>query len=183
MVIRGFLVIGAVAAAAAVMFLYLAGYRFYIVRSGSMEPYIHTGSMEIVDCRFRYSGIQTGDVVCFASAGGMPVVHRVANVTGNGLETKGDANDVSDGITVLPGNYIGKAVFQIPYAGYAAAFAASKKGRIAVITAIAMLLIIALFPAQDAKKRERLSAGLPKQRRVTYGKPGGKCPDEPLKRK
>lgn len=181
--IRSLLVIGAAVAAATVMFLYLAGYRFYVVRSGSMEPYIHTGSMEIVDCRSRYSGIQEGDVVCFASAGGMPVIHRVAHVTEEGLETQGDANDVSDGITVSPENYIGKAVFQIPCAGYAAAFAASKKGRIALVTVIVMLLIITLFPVQDAKKRKRLSAGLPRQSRMTYGKPGGKGPDEPLKRK
>ncbi|MBR6230345.1 MAG: signal peptidase I [Lachnospiraceae bacterium] len=181
--VRSFLVVEAAVAAAAVMFLYLAGYRFYIVRSGSMEPFIHTGSMEIVDCRSRYYDIQTGDVVCFASAGGMPVIHRVAHVTENGLETKGDANDISDGITVIPENYIGKAVFQIPYAGYAAVFAASKKGRIAIITAIAVLLIITLFPVRDSKTRKRLSAELPRQSRMTYEKAGGKCPEEPLKRK
>ena len=152
--IRIFLVTEAVAAAALIMFLYLAGYRFYIVRSGSMEPFIQTGSVEIVDCRSRYSGIQAGDVVCFTSAGGVPVIHRVVSVTENGLETQGDANDVSDGITVVPKNYIGKAVFQIPYAGYAAAFAASPKGRIAVITVIAVLLIITLFPVRDEKKNK-----------------------------
>ena len=146
------LVTAVLAAAASVMFLYLAGYRFYVVRSGSMEPFIHTGSLEIVDCRSGLSGIETGDVVCFDTPGGMTVIHRVVSVTEKGLETQGDANDVSDGITVVPENYIGEAVFQIPYAGYAAAFAASKKGRIAIITVIAVLLIITLLPVRDGKK-------------------------------
>ena len=38
------------------------------------------------------------------------------------------------------------------FAVYAAAFAASKKGRIAIITVIAVLLIITLVPVRDGKK-------------------------------
>ncbi len=97
---------------------YACGIRSYIVMSGSMEPKLQTGSVCFVDTRFPYEEIQRGDVIAFRHGSGM-VTHRVVAVTEEGLETKGDANDLSDGITTTDDNFHGKTVLSIPYVGYA----------------------------------------------------------------
>ena len=79
--------------------LLLAGIRPYVVLSGSMEPVIRTGSLCFVYRRADYEDICTGDIIAFHVQGGNLVTHRVIAVTEEGLETKGDANELSDGIT------------------------------------------------------------------------------------
>ncbi len=97
--------------------VFLVGIRCYIVMSGSMEPAIPTGSVCFVNTCVKYEDIQEGDVIAFFHGGGM-VTHRVLSVTDEGLETKGDANGRSDGITTGPENFHGKTIFHIPYVGY-----------------------------------------------------------------
>lgn len=94
--------------------LYLAGIKTYFVRSGSMEPEIHTGSICIVNTHKAYEKIKIGDIVAYQSALGIPVTHRVIRITEAGFETKGDANDLSDGIAVTPQNYLGQTCFSVP---------------------------------------------------------------------
>lgn len=96
---------------------FACGFRSYIVMSGSMEPDIGTGSICFVDTGYSYDQLREGDVVAFRHGGDM-VTHRVVTVTEEGLETKGDANDRSDGITVTENNFHGKTIFSIPYVGY-----------------------------------------------------------------
>lgn len=100
---------------------FLWGIRCYIVTSGSMEPAIPTGSICLVDVRADYEKIQTGDVIVFLRGRGL-VTHRVVEVTAEGLETKGDANERSDGITTGPENFRGKTIGYVPYVGYVLVF-------------------------------------------------------------
>ena len=97
------------------------GIRSYIVLSGSMEPAIPTGSVCFVNTCVNYEDVKEGDVIAFFHGGGM-VTHRVLQVTEQGLETKGDANGRSDGITTGPDNFHGKTIFHIPYVGYMVEF-------------------------------------------------------------
>lgn len=94
--------------------LRFAGIRTYLVRSGSMEPAVHTGSVCLVDTRVAYDDIRTGEIVAYRSKLGGLVTHRVIAVTGEGLETKGDANDLTDGIAVTAENYLGRTCFVFP---------------------------------------------------------------------
>ena len=96
---------------------YLMGYRAYIVMSGSMEPQISTGSLCLVDTNARYEDIRVGDVIVFGQYHGL-VTHRVIAVTEEGLETKGDANEVTDGVRVNQTNFKGKTIGAIPGVGY-----------------------------------------------------------------
>ena len=100
-----------------IVFAYLLGYRCYIVMSGSMEPQLPTGSLCLVDTRVEYETIGVGDVIVYAQHNGL-VTHRVVAVTEDGLETKGDANDISDGIRVTRANFGGKTMGAIPGLGY-----------------------------------------------------------------
>lgn len=102
----------------AVMFAWCFGVRPYVVLSGSMEPQIHTGSICFINTRASYEDVEAGDVIAYEAASDMVVTHRAVRVTRTGIETKGDANDVSDGITTTKDNFKGKLVFDIPRAGY-----------------------------------------------------------------
>ena len=118
---------------------FACGIRWYIVMSGSMEPDIRTGSVCFVDTRAVYEEIREGDVIAFYRGSGL-VTHRVIAVTEAGLETKGDANPRSDGITVAPDNFHGKTVGSLPYAGYV--LYVLKKPEILWISCIAMAVIL-----------------------------------------
>lgn len=100
---------------------FVCGLRCYIVTSGSMEPAIPVGSVCLVDTSVKYGEIQPGDVIAFRRGNGL-VTHRVVAVTADGLETKGDANERSDGITTGPDNFHGKTIGYLPGMGYGLLF-------------------------------------------------------------
>ncbi len=108
---------GTVIATALAVFLFLLvlwkGYWPMIVLSGSMEPGIRIGDIVVVKKTQQEPRI--GDVVAYKYSG-MIILHRVINVTGNQLVTKGDANDAPDNpITVK--QVLGKLYLHVPYAG------------------------------------------------------------------
>ena len=96
---------------------YICGIRPYIVMSGSMEPVIQTGSLCFVDTNAVYDQVKAGEIIAFRQENGM-VTHRVITVLKEGLETKGDANERTDGITTTEENFCGKTLFALPYVGY-----------------------------------------------------------------
>ncbi len=97
--------------------------------------------------------MKQGDVAAFRLSGGGQVLHRVIQVTEEGMETKGDANDLSDGISVTEGNYIGKAIFSVPALGYLIVAVQSGKGKILCFTGIVCLLIAGMLSKEKAGYR------------------------------
>ena len=101
----------------------LAGYQMLIVRSGSMEPTISTGSTVLVQ-PVAPATLRVGDVITFERSDGPPVMvtHRIVEVLDAGppptFRTKGDANTTVDPYTVTFHSTGGKVVFAVPYAGY-----------------------------------------------------------------
>ena len=61
--------------------------------------------------------IAVGDVIQFQTETGVSCIHRTINITETGIETKGDNNDNSDGITTIAQNFQGKVIFNIPKVG------------------------------------------------------------------
>ena len=100
------------------MSLYLYGIRPYVVRTGSMEPAIKTGSVCFVNHKIPFEEIQQGDVIAFFM-GETIVTHRAVQVSENQIMTKGDANEIADASPVTKENYSGKTVLAIPEIGYA----------------------------------------------------------------
>jgi signal peptidase len=101
----------------------LAGYQMLIVRSGSMEPTIRTGSTVLVQ-PVAPATLRVGDVITYERADGPPVMvtHRIVEVLNAGppptFRTKGDANDTEDPYTVTFHTTGGKVIFAMPFAGY-----------------------------------------------------------------
>ena len=123
----------------------LVGYQMLIVRSGSMEPTIHTGSAVLVQ-PVPPESLRIGDVITFERTDGAVAVvtHRVVGkVEGAAtptFQTKGDANNTPDPYTV---NYRGtgwKVVASLPFAGYAMNWLSSPGARAVLIGAPALAL-------------------------------------------
>lgn len=123
------------------------GYDVYILKSGSMSPTLCVGGLVIVDKNYAYEGIKRNDIIVFL-AGDDRVTHRVLEVKAEGLETKGDANNVSDGVSTTADNYIGKVIFSNNSLGffYEAVFAAENK-MTSVVILISLFLLSHLFSA------------------------------------
>ena len=136
--------------------LYLFKIRPYIVKTGSMEPAIHTGSVVFVNERAELSGIKVGDVITFRKGGEMLVTHRVVKVGDGEYTTKGDANSVNDPEPVTRENYIGKTVTVLPGLGGLFTFLKSTAGRISVGCLIGALLLLSFIPQR--KKNESKEA-------------------------
>lgn len=116
-----------------------------IVRSGSMEPNIPTGSLVIVKPESSYS---IGDVITFGAdtQTQVPTTHRiVAYEAGeNGatdFQVKGDANEDPDPNPVRRADVIGKVAFHVPKVGYVLAFARTPLG-FALLVGIPAALVI-----------------------------------------
>lgn len=131
--------------------LYIIGIEPFVVISGSMEPTIHTGSLSFINKHAKYDSIKEKDIIAFTVATGDRVTHRVIKITAEGFETKGDANDVSDGISTTRMNFIGKNIFSIPVAGYGVRLIQTPKGKIILGTVIAVILFLGLAMGDDKK--------------------------------
>lgn len=110
-------------------FALLLAWAFFVqsdtrrVDGTSMLPTLEGGDLAVIQS-VPISQIHVGDIIVYnglCSAGGESVVHRVVNITAQGLITKGDNNAMTDqayGIAISPITaqcLEGKVVFVIPY--------------------------------------------------------------------
>ncbi len=130
------------------LILFACGIKPYITMSGSMEPAIQTGSVCFVNIKADYDDMKTGDVIAYRTSAGGLVTHRVISVREEGLETKGDNNDVSDGVSTTALNFHGETLFSVPYVGYVLK-ALQKPVNFAMI--IIVVIGIFLFNAIDSR--------------------------------
>ena len=131
----------------------LTGVVPYVVLSGSMEPQIRTGSVCFVNTKASFEEIKAGDVIAFETVNGTLVTHRVIKIKDGAMETKGDANQVTDGFTTTKENFRGKSVFSIPCAGYVISWLQTVRGKIIWITGTITLLLGSLL--MDETKRNK----------------------------
>ncbi len=95
------------------------GYSLFRVETGSMEPTISTGALLV--CKEReIADVELDDIICYRSKSkqmlGQVITHRVIKISTSDdgnllLETRGDANTVSDGFYVTEDNLIGAVVW------------------------------------------------------------------------
>ncbi len=116
-----------------------------IVKSGSMEPTIPTGSVVVVMPSKTYT---VGDVITFGkdTKTEIPTTHRIVsireNVQGDYYTTKGDANEEQDPREIAAKEILGKVVFHVPYAGYILDFARQPLGFALLIGLPAAMIVI-----------------------------------------
>ncbi len=131
----------------------LAGYKSYLVQSGSMEPTIMTGDIVVVHQQSEYL---KNDVVTFFNSEGRIVTHRIISDSKEAentvYATKGDANRSSDNDMVTSDKIIGKVILVIPKLGYFVAFSKSLPGLFILIFVPAFTLILdELLKLKNAK--------------------------------
>ena len=121
-------------------------YQALVVRSGSMEPTIPTGSV-VFYRKIDAAKVKVGDVIVFAKPGqeNEKVTHRVYQISrdpngGRYFTTKGDANGTPDEWRVPAAGTGWIAVAHVPAIGYALADIQSPLGRILLLLVPALLL-------------------------------------------
>lgn len=122
------------------------GYGAAVVLSGSMEPELSAGDLIVVKEAENY---KQNDIVVFQDGNSL-VVHRIIEIDGETVTTKGDANKVADepiSITAVKG----KVLFWIPFAGNVVGFLKTPVGTICLI-AVAIALIE--IPHRNEKKKD-----------------------------
>lgn len=133
-----------------------AGYRSYVVASGSMEPLFPVGTIVYVE-ETEPLLLRTGEIIVFndPSRGTTPITHRVvANNTDKQLiRTKGDANEGEDVNPVTYDNVIGTVEYYLPYVGYAISLFASTFGKI-----VACLILVEAWLLMELGRRMKMRA-------------------------
>ncbi len=124
----------------------ILGYKFLVVRSGSMEPAMKTGSLLLIKSN-ENNEYQEGDIVTFGpvSDAKMLITHRISKVEGKNGElvytTKGDANDGPDPRKLREEQILGKFFLAIPLIGYVVGFTQTPLGVTLLIVIPATILI------------------------------------------
>ena len=134
--------------------LFLVGVKPYVVESDSMKPKFEAGDICFINTKTDYKTIKEKDIIAFKLTTGKYITHRVIKITDEGLETKGDANNVSDGISTTEDNYIGKNVFSLPKLGFAIKAIQTTKGKIIGTTIVIILLILGFVIGEPSKKNK-----------------------------
>lgn len=134
--------------------LFLLGIKPYVVESDSMKPTFAAGDICFVNTKEKYESIEKKDIIAFKIESGKFITHRVINVTDEGLETQGDANKTSDGISTTKDNYIGKNVFSIPKVGFVIKAIQTTKGKIIGATIVIAMFIIGLVIGEPNKEKK-----------------------------
>ncbi|MGI8631663.1 MAG: signal peptidase I [Solirubrobacterales bacterium] len=167
-----------------------------VVMSASMEPTIDTGDVIVMKKLGREP--RKGDIVAIT----VPeearrklsypprVVHRVVEVKGDKLVTKGDARDEPDPFTVSAESVQATVAFTIPAAGKAVAFITSPLGLVWIAAGVLLLVVMPHFEAQREQSamqqaelgsigelRDRLDAVLDGDGVVAARAPPGPVPD------
>lgn len=122
------------------------GRQTLVVRSGSMEPAIPTGSVVVVR-PVRPETLRIGDVITFERSDGdvAVVTHRIVDVLRSGpspiFQTQGDANAAPDPMPVQYRNQGWLVTAVVPYAGYFLNALSHPLARAALIGIPALLLV------------------------------------------
>lgn len=142
--------VGAVAAVSVVVIasltLVLVGYRPLVVRSGSMVPTYRAGDVVLVE-QVPVAELRPGDVASLSYYPPLEesMTHRVRSVTrppgGITVETRGDANRVSEVWTVTPDAVAGRVVASIPALGAPATMARAMAGPAVLMAALAAVAV------------------------------------------
>ena len=140
------------------------GRHFLVVRSGSMEPAMKTGSLAVARriSPADVSSLDVGEVVVYRSLVDpeMLIMHRIVARTANSrgevqFVTKGDANVAEDSLLLDASRIVGTVSFSVSRAGYLVA--ALEQGQLLKLVLLAFVLVsIAVVLSNWANRPELL---------------------------
>ena len=123
------------------------GYGGAVVLSGSMEPTIMVDELIIVKAEDSYD---VGDVVVYQN-GSMMVVHRIMDMDGETVITRGDANNMDDSPVELA-RIKGKVIYHIPKVGSVVRILKTPVATLILI--VAAVLSVELPYQKDKEKKD-----------------------------
>ncbi|MBK9179183.1 MAG: signal peptidase I [Acidimicrobiales bacterium] len=134
------LLTGVVLAVAALVPAVVLGWSPTVITSTSMEPALRVGDVVLVDPA-RADRLRPGQVITFrAPESGALRTHRVVEVRGQEVITKGDANGTQDQVPVALVDVVGRAVAVVPFAGAPMTLASERRwSALALVAAAAAL--------------------------------------------
>jgi signal peptidase len=120
------------------------GLKIKVVKSGSMEPAIHTGAIVLIK---KESAYNVGDMVTFGLDTKMqiPTTHRIVEITDGPNPvyiTKGDANEDPDQANTRFADIHGKVILTVPTLGFILDFARKPLGFGLIVGLPATLIIL-----------------------------------------
>jgi signal peptidase len=160
------LLVGAVSLfAASALATVLLGYRPLVVSSGSMRPALQVGDL-VVTTAVAADQLHVGDIVSFDDRRGTGelVTHRVRSVVRNGsetrVETRGDANAVSEIWDIPNRSVLRRTVLDIPAVGGVVSDLGAPSVRVGLLGGGAALAGVAGYAAIRKRRRTRPPLGL-----------------------
>lgn len=122
------------------------GYGAAVVLSGSMEPELSKGDLVFVK---EAELFEINQVVVFQDGNDL-VMHRIVQINGDEIITKGDANNSNDA-PIDCTRIKGKVFFTLPYVGKLIDFIKTPVGTLLIIALAILLLEI---PRRNEKKKD-----------------------------
>jgi len=90
----------------------------YAMFSNSMVPTINQGDLAFYE-KVPYEQLKVNDIIIFnAPQRKHPLLHRIYNITNDGIITKGDNNPVPNSWIITSDEIVGKVTFWVPLIGY-----------------------------------------------------------------
>ncbi|HHT15492.1 MAG: signal peptidase I [Christensenellales bacterium] len=114
------------------------GRSHLIVVSGSMEPALKVGDLIVIRKQDYY---QAGDIITFREGNTM-VTHRLIDIQGEQLITKGDANNTPDSSPVSLQQVEGCLALRIPMVGRLLLYLKTTPGIISALLVAAILTLL-----------------------------------------
>ena len=140
-----------------VLILVLAGFRPFILKSESMEPIYTKGSLCWVNTRVDLDSVEVGDVLVYRSPANTLVLHRLVDKSSS-VDTstlpvvmQGDANSMSQDVTLSSINFIGREAFTIPRLGVVVEHILSNN---AIWFIVALFVLLAAVPWESIHRRK-----------------------------
>ncbi len=139
------------------MILVLAGFRPFILKSESMEPVYTKGSLCWVNTRVDLDSVEIGDVLVYRSPANTLVLHRLVDKSSS-VDTstlpvvmQGDANSMSQDVTLSSINFIGREAFTIPRLGVMVEHILSNN---AIWFIVVLFVLLAAVPWESIHRRK-----------------------------
>ena len=139
------------------LILVLAGFRPFILKSESMEPIYTKGSLCWVNTRVDLDSVEVGDVLVYRSPANTLVLHRLVDKSSSADTSslpaimQGDANSMSQDVTLSSINFIGREAFTIPRLGVVVEHILSNN---AIWFIVVLFVLLAAVPWESIHRRK-----------------------------
>lgn len=130
----------------------ILGISIFEIVSGSMEPTLNVKDLIVVK---KTNDIKENDIITYIDGKDF-ITHRVIEINGNSITTKGDSNNSND-VKIDKSSIIGKIIIRVPKGGLIIEVFKTPKVIVSVvITLLLISLSISYIPKEKRRKKTTL---------------------------